>query len=314
MSGTIFIYSAPFPEISGSIQLQAFIPARHLGAKVLYFGGDMSADAFIDRYRPDALIFTKIFDPHCLVLAEAAKARSIKIVGVFVDLHLTDKIGQSNTLLASLADVIVTPTEYLANRWRQHAHRDVSVINEPYRFPRRPVKFDPGATLRILWCGHDDNLDTLPAGVENLARYRDRPIALMIVSNSSPQLDKLAKLVGGMSLSFWPWSPQAHFELMSHSDVVFVPSFDTDAKMAKGHGRVVEPINAGRLAIAHPLPQYRELADYCLCDADYAASVRAALADPAAIRNMIGQGQRYVDERFAPEVIAEKWLKLIDCI
>jgi hypothetical protein len=45
MGGTIFTYHTPFPEVVASIQLQAFIPAHHLGAKVLYFGATSIAPA-----------------------------------------------------------------------------------------------------------------------------------------------------------------------------------------------------------------------------------------------------------------------------
>ena len=41
------------------------------------------------------------------------------------------------------------------------------------------------------------------------------------------------------------------------------------------------------------------------------ASIRAALADPQGAQKRIENGQRYVDERFAADVIAAKWRDLI---
>jgi hypothetical protein len=88
--------------------------------------------------------------------------------------------------------------------------------------------------------------------------------------------------------------------------MVFIPSSDTPDKRVKGHNRVVEAINAGRVAITYPLPQYRELSAYSFCDADYGASIRAALSDPAGALKKIADGQHYIDTRFACDAVAEK--------
>lgn len=314
MTVTVFIYSAPFPEVIGSVQLQAFIPARHLGAKALYFGPTNNPNEFLDCHRPDVLIFTKIFDPSNISLATTARSRGIKIVGSFCDLHLADELGQRNKRLSAVADAIVAPTEYLAAKLREHLRREITVIEEPLRYPRQPVRFEPGTPLRIIWHGHSDNHDTLPSGITKLAAYRERPITLMILSNIPPRMDELAKLASGMPINFYPWSPGIQYEFTTACDMVFLPSLDTDSKKAKGHDRLAEAINAGRLAIAHPLPPYRELEQYCCCSDDYAASVRIALANPDRVREMLAQGQTYIDTRFAPEIVAEKWRALLTCL
>ena len=72
MDKTIFIYNVPIPEMAGSVPLQALIPARHIGAKALYFGGQMDANAFLDKHSPTVLIVTKMFGEPPLVLARAA--------------------------------------------------------------------------------------------------------------------------------------------------------------------------------------------------------------------------------------------------
>jgi glycosyltransferase involved in cell wall biosynthesis len=113
-------------------------------------------------------------------------------------------------------------------------------------------------------------------------------------------------------MSYVPWSPEMQFNLMQMCDFMFLPSLDTDEKKSKGHDRLVEAINAGRIAIAHPLPQYQELAEYCYCGADYAASIDQALSHPADVLQKLGKGQTYIDTRFSPEVIAGKWREHID--
>jgi hypothetical protein len=91
-----------------------------------------------------------------------------------------------------------------------------------------------------------------------------------------------------------------------------VPSAETPDKIVKGHNRVIEAINAGRVAITYPVPQYRELADYSFCDADYGASIRAARADPDAALMKLERGQHYIDTRFAADVVADKWRRLLE--
>jgi hypothetical protein len=114
-----------------------------------------------------------------------------------------------------------------------------------------------------------------------------------------------------MEIQVLSWSIATQYAAMANCDLIFIPSHNAPDKRVKGHSRVVEAINAGRLAIAYPLPQYQELADYCYVSADYGASIRAALADPQAALKRIENGQRYVDTRFAAEVIADKWRALI---
>jgi hypothetical protein len=142
--------------------------------------------------------------------------------------------------------------------------------------------------------------------------YVDRPVFLMIVADRSPTQGELGSIHSNMKVNYLPWSPRIQVDVSAQCDMLFLPSLDNDRKAGKSHNRLVEAINAGRLAIAHPLPQYRELADFCLCDADYQKSVRIAVADPVAMRDRIVRGQQYIDKRFAQEIVAEKWEKLIE--
>jgi hypothetical protein len=167
--------------------------------------------------------------------------------------------------------------------------------------------------LKLLWYGHSANHDTLATGIVALAGAGLGPITFMIVSNTMPEF-----MNGGfpsqpkdMGFEVVPWSIMAQYSALAWCDMVFVPSSDTPDKRVKGHNRVVEAINAGRIAITYPLPQYRELSDFSCCDADYGASIRAALADPGGVLGRLADGQRYIDGRFAADVISQKWCQLI---
>ena len=308
----VFVYFTPFPEATGSVQLQALIPARHLGAKALYFGPDTDATSFLDQHKPDALIFTKLFTDSALTLAAEAKKRGIRLLGVFCDLHLTDQMGWRNAQLGEIADEIVVPTEYLAEILRKHLARRVIVIEEPIQLPRHAPQFSPTSELRIVWCGSPNNHDTLAPGIQELAHFRGRKISLVIVSGEMPvNLAALSTISGDITIGFMPWSLMIQREMTQLADMVFLPSFDSEEKKAKSHDRLVEAINAGRIALAYPLPQYQELADYCICSDDYASGIEAALADPEGLIKKIQRGQEYIDSRFSPEVNAIKWQNLL---
>jgi len=311
-SSAIFIFNLPVPEMAGSIALQALIPARHIGAKALYFGGDMEPNAFLDAHSPRVLIITKMFDDGPLALARAALQRGTKIISVFCDLHVADAIGQRNKELCDLANAAIAPTAPMASLVRQHFNKPCSVIEEPVEYPRGAPRFVPSKPLRILWLGHASNHDTLVDGMSALARVRSWPLMMMLVSGQPPNLQMLQSIAPTVPLRSMPWSPLIQFAMLSECDLVFIPSKDDPSKHAKGQARLVAAIQAGRVSVAHPLPQYEELSAFCYCTRDYARGIEHALPEPSAALARVIAGQREIDARFSQEAVAAKWLTLIN--
>jgi glycosyltransferase involved in cell wall biosynthesis len=307
-------------EELGSINVQALIPARYIGAKALYFGKGMDAESFLNRHKPSILIVTKMLDEGPLQLAVAAEKRRIPIVGVFCDLHVTGESGtfgnpeiaRRNRALCDLTSAVVAPTKYVADFVHQHYEMDCQVIEEPVEYPRCAPAFAPSQPMKILYTGHPSNHDTLLPGVRHLARFIDARMTLTIISSRAPDLAAIRKAAPGIGVSFVPWSMMYQFEALKWCDVVFVPSKPEPQKQAKGQLRVLSAIQCGRIAIAYPLPQYVELADYCYCGSNYADMLRSALKNPDEVRRRIKLGQQYIDMRFSPEACAEKWEKLIE--
>jgi hypothetical protein len=81
----------------------------------------------------------------------------------------------------------------------------------------------------------------------------------------------------------------------------------SDWARVKSHNRLVSAIRGGRLALASPIPSYQELAAYAWVDEDLAAGVRWAIHNPAQAARRVAEGQRYVEEQFAPSVIGRRW-------
>jgi hypothetical protein len=314
MTGPIFIYNYEPPDLIGSIRLTAFIPARHLGARALYFGPRSNADEFLDRYNPSILIFIKPADSAPVRLAVAAAKRKIPIIATFCDFHFSDETGEVNRTLAELSTVTVVQTPYMKREIELRYGKPSVIIEDPLEYPRSAAQFSPQTPLKVLWFGHSSNFDGLIRSIPALKESGLGVIGLTIVSNQMPDL-KRARISGDPSrllFRFVPWSIASQYAELLECDAVFIPSLDDPSKYAKGHNRLTEAINAGRVAIVQPLPQYQELADYCFCDADYVASFKKALADPVGAVRRVQEGQKYIDSRFAPEVIAEKWRSLLN--
>ncbi|MCC6890556.1 MAG: hypothetical protein IT536_18690 [Hyphomicrobiales bacterium] len=309
----IYVYNLQPPDPIASIRVFALIPARQIGLRVLYFGSAIRPDDFLDRHRPSALILTKAFDDSLVDLAQAANARGTPVVTALCDFHFTGTSGDRNRELCRLSKAVVVQTAAMAQEVTRHFGCRCTLIEEPIEYPRELPRFAPGPALSLLWYGNAANHDTLESGIAALAAARLGPINLTIVSDSLPDFmqEGFTAQPKDMEFQVLGWSMATQYAALANCDAVFIPSHDTPDKRVKGHNRVVEAINAGRLAIAYPLPQYLELADYCYVDADYGASIRAALADPQAALRRIEAGQRYIDTRFAPDVIADKWRALI---
>jgi hypothetical protein len=313
MQRVVFIYNAQLPDMVAAARLIAFLPARYLGCRALYFGPDMDADTFLDKHRPGLLVLSKAFDDSIVTLAQAAARRGVAIITSLTDYHFSGPNGLRNRTLSELSRVLVVQTAPMAAEVMRQFGRSSAIIEEPMEYPRLAPRFSPKWPLQILWFGHSANYDTLFQALPDLAAARLGPISLTLVSNVAPDLARAGmSQLPDISLQFLPWTPTIQHRKMSDCDLVFIPSIDSPQKQVKGHNRLVEAINGGRLAIAHPLPQYLELADFCLCAADYGASIRAALADPAAMLRRIADGQRYADGRFSQEAVAEKWRALFE--
>jgi hypothetical protein len=307
MVPAVFIYNLDPPELSGSILLQALIPARHIGAKALYFGPGMDAEAFLDRHKPGALIITKIFNDSPIALAEAAHRRGIKIVGVFCDIN--SRLEERNTKLAPYLSAAVAPTQAGVKLVESYLAMSCRMIEEPVTVPRKDVRFAPGPALQVLWFGHGTNHDTLHPGMQAIVGYR-KPVTFRIVSNVQPDWQGMPQ-APNVKVVFHAWSPLMLVQCLAQADVVLLPSFDREDKFAKGQSRLVDAIQYGRVAIAHPLPQYQELSDFCFCSRDYLGVLEYAVSHPQEAIKRVEAGQRYIAERFSADACSDKWAQLI---
>ncbi len=307
----IFVYSSPNPHLIASVRLSAIIPASHIGTEAAYFGRDMDPAAFLDKHRPTTLIITKAFDEGPLHLAKCAVARGVKIVTELCNSdQLSDADGKMNAELAALSAGIVVHTPIMAKEAQRAFGKPCTIIEEPTEYPRGAAAFNPGAVIKLLWFGISAPHDTLHEGIKSLLRF-DRPMQLLILSNEIPTF--LNEIVWPPSFRHRvvPWAFDIQYEGFKWCDLVFLPGLDRLDKQTRSPNRLVESINAGRLAIAHPLPQYQELADFCVCRSDYVDALRSALADLELSLAKIQRGQRYIAGRYSPHIVSRKWADFV---
>jgi hypothetical protein len=314
MQNVAWVVPPDNPESMSSYRYNAFIPARELGGRVIYFdGGD--ADGFLDQYSLDAIILCKPVIltaaeavSHPLVdLAIACKRRHMALCFHICDWHFDLPVYR---VLSELADLIIVQTRPIAAAVREHFGRTPAIIEEPYEGPRGKPRFKPKKTLNLVWYGHASNLDTLVVGLAQLQRL-SRVFKLSIVTNSQSDaraafesVERPPFLVERAIISF---TLERQWRELQAADMVIIPGFFAKEKNVKGHNRLVQSLHAGRLAAVFPLPQYQELADYCLCHKDIVDSIHMALGDPFNAVKRVRAGQQYIDGRFSPAAVASRW-------
>ena len=315
MKNVAWIVSGKKFELTSSYRYNAVIPARELSSRILRFDPDDDTDQFLSSNQMDAIIICKALhkqpgstESHNFIeLATKSQKKGIKVCFHICDWHFENPVYKT---LAEISDLVVVQTKFIAMAVEKHFGKTPVVIEEPYEGPRGKILFKPRKTLKLVWFGHSQNLDTLAEGIRQLSNL-NHLFKLTIVTNDVDLgikcFDSVPKpnyLIERKVISF---SLEAQWREIESSDIVLIPSINTKEKQVKGHNRLVQSIHSGRLAIAFPLPQYEELGEYCLCYEDMAEGISWALQNRKTVFKRLKAGQKYIDQRFAPSVVAMRW-------
>lgn len=325
-----------YAPIIASMRLRATIPARQLAQRVpVWFVPikDFVRDPGLSGLGTvGAVVICKMPSPNIVqrqavsteLLARAAAERGgvplyadvpddLAALGRAIDepylARYQKGLGASCTLLV--------PTRALGEDVARDARRGIVVIEDPYENRARPVRATASSPLRLMWFGNIWSVSAAQLG-EALARvvgaFRELPLRLEMVTRTDER--HLLDAIGARLRAVHPqcdfrvtaWSLQAAEDALERCDFVLIPQeLRKDWSRGKSHNRLVAAIRGGRLAIASPIPAYRELADYAWIGEDLAAGLRWALAHPDEAAQRVTAGQRVVEERFSPESIGRKW-------
>jgi len=262
----------------------------------------------------DIVIVSKVFGEHAAHLANDAKSRGAHVVVDFCDNFLDhSKRGALQHALLKLADKVVVSTDALANVIKKHGHYVDAVISDPVEMPRGEPRYNPGEVLQLVWFGHAVNIDTLKDFLPKLAEYsRYQPLHLNVVTllpNGKTDMDKITP--DGLPVTYIPWSVGATKAAIADCDIVIIPTLHSDIKNAKSPNRLLEPLWAGRMVVAGPLPAYLQFADSAWLGEDLTEGIKWCLANPDEVLRRISSGQKKIEKRFSAQSIASQWNTLL---
>src|SRR5687767_14501894 len=133
---------------------------------------------------------------------------------------------------------------------------------------RARIGLDPWR-IRLLWFGHATNAPSLLDAIEELHLLaREVPLSLDCVTQPVSAIKSHASPGAGASLldmriELGEWSLEYMDVALNECDAVILPqSLNDPRRRAKSNNRLVDALQAGRFAVAHPLPAYQELKDY----------------------------------------------------
>lgn len=260
----------------------------------------------------DVVVISKSFHAANEALAEAMRARGVKVAVDFCDDHFEHpQLGPHHARLAALADVILASTEAMAAAVRRHAGREAIVVPDPVEGPRRVPAFAPRfPELRMAWFGHPTNLGGLAAKASQLqALARRFPVRLQVVTAPAAQAAaEVSRLAGqGVRAEHIAWSTEATWKALEDADLAWIPVAAEERKQAKSPNRLLETIWAGRLAIADEVPSYMPYADLVPIGRSLEEGVTEALADAAAVESRLREGQRRIARDHSAFACGARW-------
>jgi hypothetical protein len=215
---------------------------------------------------------------------------------------------------------LIVPCAGLEQALARYARRGIAVIEDPYESTSpRPVRVAASSPLRLAWFGSLGSVNVAPleqAFDAVCSGLGDIQLELVTANESreavSSMRERLCSRHPRLELTFTPWSLAATEAALERSDFVLLPQEHRTAwGKVKSHNRMVSVIRAGRFAVASPIPAYQELAQYGWVGEDLSAGLRWAMAHPAEAASRVAEGQRYIDARFAPEVIGRRWAEAL---
>jgi glycosyltransferase involved in cell wall biosynthesis len=315
----VFVHALDLPETISSYRYMSAIPAHEIGARFLRLAPDEAPDAFLGRTGAEVLVCGKAFENERLLqLCELARTQGRKVISWHCDLPATEAANDFSRRLIEQSDAVVVQTEAMAEFIASLSGRSADLIEECLEYPANTrTHFEPRRDpLQMLWYGHANNFDSIPSMLEALSTGVGANLSLLLLAGAPPPREIAAKLAHlkapPLEAAWMQWSRAGQLQAMRGADIVLAPSIDGPAKQVKGHNRVSEALNQSCVVVAHPLPQYREFADFIVLERDMAAGIRRVLADPQLALERAAAGARVVRERFAPGVVARKWMALID--
>jgi len=309
-----------------SVRYRVCIPHFHLlsrgiDSEIIHIELNDTVDDVLKKINGDIIIVNKPFREmsHTITgLINELRKIPAKIIADFCDNHFEhSELGPIYRDLAGLSTSLVTNTEYMADVVKKYTNMDSYVITDPYEGPEGNVNFSPKERFKLLWFGHNTNLNTLDNFFPQLFQVSQViPLDVHIVTGVMNGIEDLCNQFNlehheYCSLRYTPWSVNTTWEALSETDAVVIPSLPTKMKIVKSPNRLVETLRAGRFALAHPLPSYAQFEEYAWINDDLPSGILWSLDNKQEVTKRVQMGQDYVFREFSPEKIGDDWLSVI---
>lgn len=184
------------------------------------------------------------------------------------------------------------PSRSLAQRLGARLARRAGVGLDPWR-------------LQLLWFDDAPSAGSLAESLPQLrALASEVPIGLECIAPADADADGLAAAVSdAFAIRLSPWSLGSVADALSRADLVLLTTADRSAN------RLLESVNAGRVAVGPLLPVFESYAAYARLGNGLGDAIRWVIAHAATALEALKAGQAYVRAHHSQEAVARFWLR-----
>lgn len=195
--------------------------------------------------------------------------------------------------------------------------REIIVIEDPVYFNFVEPKFTPEKGLvRCLWYGYDVNLQranwdqlVFRPMLNNLHKLKNVHFTFINGGGHVPPGIELS----GAKYNLVPYSPEVQYQYSKNADFIVLPiNPRLPFTRGKSHNKLVDGLACGTMVLASPQNSYLPFSDYAHVTDDIIGSMLHCLANPEETVERIRLGQEYIKDNFTPEIVAQKWIDLIE--
>lgn len=226
----------------------------------------------------------------------------------FIKNILSNKIDT----VMKLSQVVVAGNSYLADRANRAGARRIEIIPtviDLERYP--PLVFTPKQPLVLGWIGTKSTFEkhVLPIMPWLQKAVVENGIEVHIVGANS-------KENFGENIKFFPWREATEVAMIHQFDLGMMPLEDTLWEKGKCSYKLIQYMACGKPVIASPVGMNKEVVNEgkngftAVTEKDWLAAIKTLVTDAEKRQSFGEAGRRLVEEKFALQVTAKKWIEI----
>lgn len=241
-------------------------------------------------------------------IAEDVKKQGAKVVFDIVDDHLNHPIyGPVYNKFIDLADLLISPTQNMAERVYRVSGRLPEIVPDPYEEELQTPHADGE---KLLWFGHRINLKDLSPW---------KPFLNGITVLTGPNIHEPIEIKQGKNLAqtqtlkpdearhYLEWSKDAQTRELGLHNIVILPT--RKGAEYKTPNRLLNAVRGGCFVVASQHPAYDEFRKFVWVG-NIKTGVDWAKAFHAELNDRVKEAQAYV-EKYSPAAVAERWEEVL---